>query len=220
LAATLSLGGGVAIAQDGSPAASPQAFESQPVTVNLENVDGDVVGSATFTETDTGVNIVVQSTSEGSGSGLEEGLHGIHIHETGVCDPSTETPFESAGGHFNPTDASHGGLDDEDSHAGDLGNIEVDSEGTFGADITTDKITLEAGAENSLDDADGSAIIIHAGEDDLQTDPSGESGDRLACGVIFAGDNAGATPAADGSDATPQSTPVSTPQRAERSDFQ
>lgn len=205
LAATLSLGGGVAIAQDSTPEASPQGFGTEPVTVNLTNVDGDVVASASFTETDTGLNIVVQSTSEGSGSGLEEGAHGLHIHETGVCDASGDTPFESAGGHFNPTGASHGDLEDPESHAGDLGNIEVDGEGTFGADITTDKLTLQAGAEGSLEDEDGSAIIIHAGEDDLSTDPSGESGDRIACGVIFPADDA----AADGSDATPESTPES-----------
>lgn len=209
LAATLSLGGGAAIAQDSTPQASPQGTGTEPITVNLTNVDGDVVASATFTESDSGLNIVVQSTSEGSGSGLEEGAHGLHIHETGVCDPSGDTPFESAGGHFNPTNAMHGDLEDEDSHAGDLGNIEVDAEGTFGADITTDKLTLEAGAENSLDDEDGSAIVIHAGEDDLSTDPSGESGDRVACGVIFPADDAAATPAADGLDATPESTPVS-----------
>jgi Cu-Zn family superoxide dismutase len=207
LATSLSLGGGAALAQDSSPQASPQVFESEPVSVDLTDVDGRVVASATFTQTDSGLNIVVQSTSEGDGSGLEAGLHGIHIHETGVCDPEGETPFESAGGHFNPTGAPHGALEDEESHAGDLGNLEVDETGTFGLDIVTDKLTMEPGGENSLADADGSAIIIHAGEDDLQTDPSGESGDRLACGVIFAEEGSGATPAADGSDATPEATP-------------
>lgn len=208
LASSLSLGGGIALAQDTSPQASPQGFQSEPVVVDLADVEGRVVASATFTETNSGLNIVIQSTSQGDGSGLEAGMHGIHIHETGVCDPSGETPFESAGGHFNPTDASHGGLEDEESHAGDLGNIEVNDTGTFGVDIVTDKVTLEPGAANSLDDEDGSAIIIHAGEDDLETDPSGESGDRLACGVIFAAPDSGATPAADGSDATPEATPA------------
>lgn len=208
LASTLSLGGGVALAQDGSPQASPQGFESEMLSVNLANADGDVVGSATFTETDSGVNVVIQSTSQGSGSGLEPGLHGIHIHETGICDASGETPFESAGGHFNPTEASHGSLEDEESHAGDLGNIEIIDDGIFGADLMTAKVTLEPGVENSLADADGSAIIIHVDEDDLETDPSGESGARVACGVVFAEEGSGATPAADGSDATPEATPA------------
>lgn len=205
LASSLSLGGGITLAQQGTPDATPQGFVSEPVTVNLTNVDGDVVGSVTFTETEAGVDIVVQSTSQGEGSGLEAGPHGIHIHETGLCDP----PFDSAGGHFNPTDTMHGALEDEDSHAGDLGNIEIEEGGIFGTDIVTNKVTLEPGAENSLADADGSAIIIHAGEDDLETDPSGESGDRVACGVIFAGEDTGATPAADESDATPLATPAS-----------
>lgn len=203
LASTLCLSGGAAV---GAQEATPEVGEM--LTVNLTNTGGEIVGSARFSESDEGVNIVVQSTSEGSGSGLEPGLHGIHIHETGECDPSGETPFGSAGGHFNPTGASHGGLEDEDSHAGDLGNLEVNETGTFGLDIVTGEVTLTPGAENSLADEDGSAIIIHAGEDDLETDPSGESGDRIACGVIFAAADSNATPAADGSDATPEATPV------------
>jgi len=208
LASTLSLSGGAALAaQDATPEATPVVGEI--VTVNLTDVNGEIVGSASFSESTTGVTITVQSTSGGAGSGLEPGLHGLHIHETGACDPSGETSFESAGGHFNPTGAPHGDLEDPDSHAGDLGNIEVDETGGFGLDIVTAKITLEPGAENSLADADGSAIVIHAGEDDLMTDPSGESGDRLACGVIFAPEASGETGAADGSDATPEATPVS-----------
>lgn len=203
LASTLSLSGGAALA---AQEATPEVGEL--VTVELENVDGDVVASTSFSQTPNGVTITVQSTSGGSGSGLEPGLHGIHIHETGECDASGDTPFESAGGHFNPTGASHGGLEDEDSHAGDLGNLEVDETGTFGLDIVTDKFALDPGAENSLADADGSAIIIHAGEDDLESDPSGESGDRVACGVIFAPEGSGAASADDGSDATPQATPA------------
>jgi Cu-Zn family superoxide dismutase len=167
-----------------------------------------VVGSASFAETPEGVTVTMQSTSEGDGSGLEPGFHGIHIHETGDCDPSGDTPYASAGGHFNPTGATHGAPDDADSHAGDLGNLEVDEAGTFGLQVTTGKVTLTPGAENSLADEDGSAIIIHAGEDDLETDPSGESGERIACGVIFPAPGAAATPAADGSDATPEATPV------------
>lgn len=207
LASSLVIGGGAVAAQDATPAATPSMGE--PLTVDLTTVDGDVIGSATFVPSPSGVVITLQSTSEGSGSGLEPGSHGVHIHETGICDPSGDTPFDSAGGHFNPTGASHGAPEDPDSHAGDLGNFEVDEVGTFGLQVSTDKVSLEPGAENSLADDDGSAIIVHAGEDDLQTDPSGESGDRIACGVIFAAADASATPAADGSDATPEATPTS-----------
>lgn len=207
LASTLALGGGNALAQDASPEAPPSAGEI--ITVNLTNPEGEVVGSASFAETPEGVTITVQSTSEGSGPGLEPGPHGIHIHETGECDASGDTPYESAGGHFNPTAASHGAPEDAESHAGDLGNLDVDEPGTFGLNVTTDKVSLEPSAANSLADDDGSAIIIHAGEDDLQTDPSGESGERVACGVIFPAAGAAATPAADGSDATPEATPIS-----------
>jgi Cu-Zn family superoxide dismutase len=194
LASTLSLSSGIVLAQDTTPAASP-ATQGEPVTVELTNQDGDPVGTATLSETADGVQITVESVTEGSG--LEPGEHGIHLHATGACDPSGETAFQSAGGHFNPTDAAHGGPEDEDSHAGDLGNLTVDDNGAFEFEITTDRVTLDPEEENSLADADGSALVIHADEDDLETDPSGESGERLACGVIF--------PAMEG---TPAATPV------------
>jgi Cu-Zn family superoxide dismutase len=194
LASTLSLTSGIALAQEGSPVASPAAL-GESINVELTNHEGDLVGSATLTETADGVRITVESDTEGAG--LEPGEHGIHLHETGMCDPSGETAFQSAGGHFNPTDASHGGPDDEDSHAGDLGNLTVDDNGAFEYEITTDRVTLDPEAENSLADQDGSALVIHAGADDLKTDPSGESGERLICGVIL--------PAMEG---TPEATPV------------
>lgn len=202
LASTLVVGGGVALAQEATPELS------EIVTVDLVNADGALVGTASFAESAAGVTITVQSTSEGSGSGIEPGLHGIHIHETGSCDPSGDMPFASAGGHFNPTNAKHGAPDDPDSHAGDLGSLEVEEGGIFGFEITTGRVTLAPGAENSLADEDGSAILIHANEDDMETDPSGESGGRIACGVIFAAAGGMGTPAADGSDATPEATPI------------
>lgn len=207
IASLLMTGGGIAAAQQETSNATPTVGE--PITTDLIGVDGNPIGSATFIESADGITITLQSTSQGSGTSFEPGPHGVHIHETGVCDPSGDTPFASAGAHFNPTDASHGALEDENSHAGDLGNLEVDGAGTFGLDVETGKVSLSPGAENSLADEDGSAIVIHAGEDDLQTDPSGESGDRIACGVIFAAAGSSATPAADGSDATPQASPAS-----------
>lgn len=188
LASTLALGGGTALAQDASPEASPVPDE---VLVSLTNADGDAVANASLIQTDDGVDIAV---SAGEDTGLEPGEHGIHIHETGLC----EAPFESAGGHFNPMDTSHGDIDDDDSHAGDLGNLTVEDDGTIQFEATSDKISLQEGEEMSLADQDGSALVIHAGADDLESDPSGESGDRLACGVIFPAKDSG--------------TPVATPE--------
>ena len=137
----------------------------------LRNAAGDVVGWARFTEDATGtlhVNVHVE--------GLSEGLHGIHIHNTGACTPS----FAAAGAHHNPLGALHG------EHAGDLPNLTVNEAGVGHLDATSDGATLSAGPV-SVFDANGSALIIHAGEDDLVTNPTGNSGARIACGVIMAG---------------------------------
>ncbi len=143
-------------------------------TAELKNADGDVVATATFTEAAEGVVIEVRA------EGLEPGLHGIHIHETGQCEPPD---FKSAGGHFNPAEAMHGLENPEGPHAGDLPNLEAGDDGTASYRATTDRVTLGKGG-STLFDADGSALVIHAGEDDQMTDPSGESGDRIACGAI------------------------------------
>ncbi len=189
--------GPVAAAQDASPPA-----ESEALDVVVMAPDGDEAGVLSFTQVE-GLDAV---RITGELQGLEPGDHGLHIHEFGICDPSGDEPFSSAGGHFNPTGATHGSGpmtghematpmgDATGSHAGDLGNITADDTGVAVVDITSDRITLVAGAENSLDDADGSAIVVHQDPDDLQTDPSGNSGPRIGCGVIFAG--SGATPVA------------------------
>lgn len=180
LASSLALGGMAAVAQDSTPVASPAATERE---VSLIGADGGPVATALFVESDEGVTITIQSDGD---SGLEPGEHGIHIHEFGLCTPTEgDETFSDAGGHFNPTDATHGGPEDEDSHAGDLGNLMVADDGTIDFEVTTDKVTLMTGEDNSLADEDGSAIVIHAGIDDLETDPSGESGDRVACGTIY-----------------------------------
>lgn len=191
LASTLALGGSTAIAQDALPGATPSIEEQHII---LASPEGDLVATARFIEIDEGVTITVTTDAD---SGLEPGEHGIHIHERGVCTPTEgDEPFSDAGGHYNPTDAEHGGPEDEDAHAGDLGNLTVEEDGTIDFEITTDRVTLVTGEENSLADEDGSALIIHADQDDLETDPSGESGERVACGTIFQ---------------HPQGTPVATP---------
>ena len=106
-------------------------------------------------------------------------MHGLHIHTVGACTPD----FAAVGGHFNPTTAQHGLDNPNGPHAGDLPNLEIDADGNGTYEATTTLVTLDQG-DNSLFDSDGSALVIHAAPDDLVTDPSGNSGDRIACGVI------------------------------------
>lgn len=146
-------------------------------TAELQDASGQVVGTATFTEAAGGVQIAVQV------NGIEPGTHGIHIHETGTC---TAPDFTSAGAHFNPTGQQHGLENPQGPHAGDMQNLEVAADGSATATFTNERISLGAG-ENSLFDADGSALVIHATADDQVTDPSGNSGDRIACGVVTSG---------------------------------
>ena len=196
-----------------SPAISAQATEldSTPppeegsrVAIQSPGEEGveNTIGAALFTEEDGEVTIHVEV------EGLEPGDHGIHIHEIGICDPDADPQYSTAGGHFNPTGASHGPGPDAgatpiagtpaaelESHAGDLGNITVDEDGMGTLEVTTDRFSLDTGAENTLADEDGSALVIHENPDDLHTDPAGNSGDRIACGVIIAGLDA--TPVTD-----------------------
>jgi Cu-Zn family superoxide dismutase len=191
--------GPLASAQDASPPAEVGALN-----VSVHDVDGNELGVLSFVQVD-GLDAV---RITGELHGLKPGEHGLHIHEFGICDASGDEPFSSAGGHFNPTGVHHGPgplmgatpsvatpvSTDMDAHAGDLGNITANDNGDAVVDITSERITLAPGEANSLDDADGSAIVVHQDPDDLHTDPSGNSGPRIACGVIFAG--SGATPVA------------------------
>ncbi len=145
-------------------------------TAELTDPQGNPVGTAEFVEGSGEVSINVNITG-----GVEPGEHGIHIHETGAITPS----FEAAGDHFNPTDNNHGFESPNGPHAGDLGNIFVEAEGTASYSTFNDLVTL-SGGPNSLLDGDGSALVIHAMPDDYVTDPSGNSGDRVAAGVIEA----------------------------------
>jgi Cu-Zn family superoxide dismutase len=147
-------------------------------TAVLQDAAGNVVGTAKFTEDASGVvhvNVHVK--------GLTAGLHGIHIHAVGSC---VAPAFTSAGPHFNPGGAQHGLENPAGPHAGDLPNLTVNGAGVGKLTAKTDRATLSAGGL-SVFDANGSALVIHATADDQVTDPTGNSGGRVACGVITAG---------------------------------
>ena len=141
---------------------------------DLVNAEGQKVGTATISPSGTGVRIIVAVSQ------LSPGTHGIHIHTVGKCEGPA---FASAGGHFNPTSKKHGKDNPEGPHAGDLMNIEVSANGTGKASLLDPNATLGAGA-NSLFHEGGTALVIHEKADDYKTDPAGNSGARIACGVI------------------------------------
>jgi Cu-Zn family superoxide dismutase len=145
---------------------------------------GGAKGTITFTQEAGGVHVVARI------EGAKPGKHGFHLHAGGVC----EGDFKSAGDHFNPTNVPHGAPDAAEHHAGDFGNVEVGADGTGNADFTTTMLSLGEGANDAI----GKAVILHGGEDDLKTQPSGNSGPRIACGVVQRAQGqavTGATPA-------------------------
>jgi Cu-Zn family superoxide dismutase len=140
----------------------------------LKNTSGQSVGTAHFTQAGNVVRILVEA------KGLPPGQHGVHIHAVGKCEPPD---FNSAGPHFNPTNKQHGALNPQGSHAGDLPNLTVAPDGTGRMETTTEQLSFGSGP-SSVWDADGSALVVHANADDFKTDPTGNSGARIACGVL------------------------------------
>jgi Cu-Zn family superoxide dismutase len=140
----------------------------------IKNDKGESVGSIDLTQTPHGVLFHVDL------SGIAPGTHAFHVHGVGKCEP----PFESAGDHFNPEGKKHGLLVVEGAHAGDMPNLHVPDSGKLTLEILNGTVTLAKGPKNSLFQEGGTAFIIHAGVDDYQTDPAGNAGDRIACGVV------------------------------------
>ena len=138
--------------------------------VPLVNASGQSIGTVRAWQTAGGVSFHIAA------SGLPHGLHGIHVHSVGRCDPPD---FESAGEHWNPAGKHHGLNNPAGPHAGDLPNVEVAANGVLAATVT-----LAGASMATLLDADGAALVIHAAADDYMTDPSGNSGAGIACAVI------------------------------------
>jgi Cu-Zn family superoxide dismutase len=161
-----------------SPLALAQAEhkheKAQPVTSAIAVLHASkgskVEGSFTFTKSGEGIRV------QGKVTGLTPGKHGFHVHEFGDISSPDGT---SAGGHFNPTGAPHGARDADQRHAGDFGNIEADASGVANVDFVDKKISFD-GPTSIL----GRSVVVHAKEDDLKTQPSGDAGDRVAVGVI------------------------------------
>jgi Cu-Zn family superoxide dismutase len=174
-----SLSAAVAVAQMGaapSPPAAPAApaAPAGPVTRAVAVLhpakDGTVAGTLTFAKAPTGVHVTGRIT------GLAAGTHGFHIHEFGDC---SAADFSSAGGHYNPTGHQHAAPPEARRHMGDMGNIEAGSDGTATVDYTDSRLRFD-GAHGIL----GRGVIVHANPDDFKTQPTGNAGGRVACGVI------------------------------------
>lgn len=154
----------------GGQAPSPRGATAR---ATFTTAQGQPAGTATLTATDDGVFIAARLAN------LPQGEHAFHLHQVGRCEP----PFESAGPHLNPTEREHGFLNPQGQHLGDMPNITVRSDGTAAADHHAAGVTL-TGGDRALLDGDGTALVVHAGVDDYRSDPAGNAGPRIACGVV------------------------------------
>jgi Cu-Zn family superoxide dismutase len=151
------------------------AAETAVVNVNFINAKGANIGKAQLTQAAEGVKIHLEASK------LPPGTHGFHIHETGMCE---KPDFASAGPHLNLLNKQHGFLNPLGFHTGDLPNIQVGANGKVTADMIAKSVTLEKDKPNSILRTQGASLMIHEKADDYKTDPTGNSGGRIACGVI------------------------------------
>lgn len=153
-----------------SACATPMDAPREAVAVPLIDTGGQSIGTVRMWETPGAVSFRVEA------NGLTVGRHGLHVHAVGRCDAPA---FTSAGPHWNPANRQHGLANPAGPHAGDLPNVPVAANGTL-----RETVVLTGASMSALRDADGSALVLHAREDDNVTDPSGNSGDRIACAIL------------------------------------
>ena len=155
----------------GAPAASKEGT----ARAELHDAAGREVGTASVRQVGSRIRVRVD------GANLPPGTHGVHVHQAGSC---TAPDFSSAGPHWNPTNAQHGHRNPAGSHSGDLPNLVVGQNGRGTLEYTIAGARLTGGDTAMLDAKDGASIVIHSALDDYRTDPSGNSGARIACGVL------------------------------------
>ncbi len=160
----------------GAPASGQDAKPVKEIKVNLINSQGQAAGTALFKQKKDGVQVKLSLEN------LPFGDHGVHIHQNAVC----EAPdFKSAGPHFNPDAKQHGFQNPMGHHNGDIpGNVSIGEDHKGSATFMLTAVTLQPGAQNSLLSNSGTSLMVHEHADDMKTDPSGGSGNRIACGVI------------------------------------
>lgn len=163
------------VAESAAPNTYYEAPTAQRAQAALVDPNGSPIGSASFVEQRQNVRIEISVTK------LPAGVHGVHLHAVGKCDGPD---FASAGPHFNPSGAAHGVANPKGPHAGDLPNLTVGSDGRGTLVAFTSLVNLAPGASQSLLQSAGTAIVVHANADDEKTDPSGNSGGRIACGIV------------------------------------
>lgn len=154
---------------------SDSHMQNTQASAALKGADGADHGTVTFQQTPNGVLVTAELKDVPSGS------HGFHVHETGACDAPD---FESAGGHYTGVSDTHGLMVEGGPHSGDMPNVHAPESGAITVEHFNPRISLMEGEEGYLFDDDGSAVILHANADDYESQPSGDAGSRIACGVI------------------------------------